>query len=1675
MTTITNHKKDDVLTSFVNVENFIRAYVKEGTEGTSTYGFTTIDQFIDKNFELLLDSQKFNTIESELTNKGTKEQLNLRGITYKTCRENNETAFHISKLFNLNYSESIRVLSQMTDSWDYNNSASLETLTECVLKERNSTINVVSLLFNDNDLPILENKYFDKLTDSETKITIAKNLIRSIEFVLTTFNVNDDISTNSSEFKLSNAEFADLLKMKNSYDLIYLTNILKLLSNLVLNTMVPVEIVKSWFTVSIDMVAFLKNNLSSIIINIPMNIITKVESLVTINSLLILGLDTTISSINIDTPYFNDPVCFTQVQLMVDDLATDSILSYMWSFVLYTKTYLIEEDTTKNAIFLDQFLKLSQIDISIEDLSTLYAQRAESCNVLADMIKLTDSLATDYLYPTIMSSFLTFQLNFIPITVEVSNVIKRILLDTPREFVEKFLTSEIFDRKLSVILAKLPLVDDALIPLINICSSNIEFANFHLHRLNTYASNLNLSKIEYDIVDEESMDEENNKLNTPNNVPNTTEMIRLSKDIMIQPPLETDKNILMPIPKDTRAKILQTGSTAEDSILVFLYDYNGWSTIGYAFQKLCEVYTQKSDQMNDKYYDMIVSIIELLSSVVSPGVPINQSSVILTDTSRNIDDESIILLVFKVFEAAIRNRDYNMACVCCDFANTLVPNYPQYVWKYLARSDLLDRYGKTGLASTILGILELSNGAYKFTISLSKLANLLVEESLLLGTNMSSKTKEDILNKLITYFLNIYESYHFWKFENIYERFELGSQLTKLFMNVLFNIYSIDSQTPPEKKVTHVLAKSGKLLLNGFLGVQSSESNCASSLIKILTSYTDKQVYALGNLVFGPIYNELVMTSFDLSILLVSLRNSVHMRMSSLEQLIFTNSSQLIDIYCLSRSLKRPIINLLNTIVSISWIDENPLVLSYLGETHAKIFVHVIEADLENPLDDFKLSNDIYEFLGALLESKQHGLSILFLTGDIATSSNIDRKEQTDKNNRPNKSILTVLQNNALKLNLLPDYVSCALLDAIAFAFNSWVHKKNIKNDGAFIDTLMKIFKQFKPSDATVDDMTNDKILEVSNKFRLASRIAEIFALYVYSSDNTSSSSIHQLLGSDDLFSIIKPYFEIQNEYIDFLENINQRFDKKFTNLSLSRFRLEPLIKPQSHHNCDMFNLDLISTLFIGKTDAVELTEKISLIQDIKNVSLRLQYVNHQIAAAKAWGALLTSYIKGSTVQLKDTYIDIICYFLQTNIDGKMASGLLADVFQERIELCFYILYSFRKNKKMIPEKKLIKILSELIIIFKSNSINYLKNVASSINRELYRPILRSVLIIFELVQNNEQFVDVASDSILEFFEWSFSKGVYLILSNILADMTNATTNLESTIICDMDEKIQDIFLLLSLFNKIKQLNPPGSFNEILASSLNDVGTIKVILNLYSSFPSIRLNGEPLLGNLILTLVSELCSVKEISSKFITNGLFAVLLESSLSVILQEGNIKPETQPRLHNIWSNGLLSIMLLLVSEFGSNILPETCLFASYFHKQIQSTIFSWSDSNLVVSTALIRETTQLILLQRMLEKLNYQGYLLNSNIPNIEDKKFNNVNDDPNGQIAHLMIGLDSMEEKKALNMTLNKLLTHPKYLNSRIVASTQEEQHTLDDETKRSGFVSHLNSSIKELQRSLFEVL
>ena len=87
----------------------------------------------------------------------------------------------------------------------------------------------------------------------------------------------------------------------------------------------------------------------------------------------------------------------------------------------------------------------------------------------------------------------------------------------------------------------------------------------------------------------------------------------------------------------------------------------------------------------------------------------------------------------------------------------LTPNYLHLVSSYLNKSDLLDKYGKTGLSNMILGSVELSTGDYTFTIQLLKLTKVFIRESLSLkNIHISKRSKIDIINKLILHAIHIF-------------------------------------------------------------------------------------------------------------------------------------------------------------------------------------------------------------------------------------------------------------------------------------------------------------------------------------------------------------------------------------------------------------------------------------------------------------------------------------------------------------------------------------------------------------------------------------------------------------------------------------------------------------------------------------------------------------------------------------------------------------------------------------------------------------------------------------------------------------------------------------------------------------------------------------------------------
>ena len=1768
--------KQTATMSFSDINAFIRSYLSSTglNDSKSDSGFATIDNFLSQNEDALLHMSLL--ADSGLGKSGNEEEpkavnsINVRGTVYKINNSEADchTTYLIARYLNFNYTEALLVLSQIVSSTD---TASLLFSMECVLHERAARLETLSLLTSNESFPVFGSKYY-RLFAQTKRVDICRDLQSLLENLITSMLETcplEELDPSLSN-SISRTDYANLALLKNYSNLTYLADLLKLLANLILNTSVPDDIVLHWFTILTKLTDLIRLKLPQLISNIPTRILTHLDSLGTVVSLLMLGFNTTICAVDVDSPYFNDAKVFQEIQRQIESLLpSNSVLLYAWSFILYTKEYQIEvENCGEDTVEVQEEIgsAFSGGNVSLSTLSTLFAQRAESMNVVDNFISLYESLSADTLFSIILTSFLTYQLHFTPITSKVSQAIKVVLSKTPTEFVERFLTSDIFEERLHVLMAKLPLVNEALVPLINICSANIDFADFELKELNTYATKTTLGEIDYDILDAEQMlDTKNgegmNGVQTPSEnkdermivsssaattATTTTDLIELKSQLLVRPPLEFRDNVRLPIPKSTKGRVLQitkvselppfqpkllnsdtdkenksmtnmsnstattdktkmmaTSDTTTSNILIFLYRYSGWSLLGRGLANLIDLYIQNGTKIEHSYIDILVSLVDLITAVVSPKTPKKTAVEIVESLSSSIDGNEddkngIISCIFKLFETAVSKRDYRLSCTCCAFTNALVSNFAPAVWSYLTYTERLDKYNKTSLATSVLGNLELPNGDYNFTVTFTKLVGSLVDEVLVPNSAVSAKTKADTIKNLIRHLLNVYQSYRFWQFNDIYQQFELGVLLTQLFMKVLHNVYVVDPQTPPGEKPSGALAEAASDIADEFLGLHTLESGATANLVRVLTSYINKELYSIGNEAFDPCYVALVSSSYEFATLLILMRGYQNLPSSALEQLIFQSASTFVDIYCASRRLRRPVLGLLHALISVPWNGDNfPFLLSYLGEEHSRAFFRAISADLRNPLDNFELTSDIYCFLSALMTSKQDGLSILFLTGDIASKNKILSSEcsksktssETTVNTKEDKvlikasqqgksekagtgsgvSSLTLLKKKVVGLEKMADYAACSLLDAIANAFNMWHYSHYLRDDEELINALIKIFKDLDISKLTYDtSMSNRELLALSYKYRMISRIVEIFALHLFTNES-DKSPVYKLLneGGSKLFALMKLYFSVDDTALSLIGEVESKFFELGTGYKLSDFRLAPFVNKRTRHDIPFFDLPLMGKLLTNTVgDDTVMAELRLQLEKVSSITLCQEY---QTATAKVWGALLTSFIKASKYELDVGYIELVSHFLQANIDVANSGQKFCDICQERIELCFYFLNSFRQTSKKIPQGKLIELLTKLLTLLKSESVQFLRSIATSTQAQIYRPILRSSLVVLDLVSNKKEFVELCSAPLLEFFQWTFSKGVHAILSDILTSLSQSSSIPgKPLVINNLDEKIRDLLLLYSIFEHVNRLNPPDAFKTAIASSLDEAGTIKVLLNLYSTSPYASRDDEPLLGQLTLSFISELCTVKQVSERLITGGLFAVLLESKVSVALQNGGVRPETDPRLQSMWSRGLLLIVMLLLSEFKTKILPECCLFISYFTKQIQTTVYSWSDSKLAISTALIRETSQYILLQRMLASLNYQHYLKSVRVSgNLEGK----ATGESSLEQSPLIVGLDTLEERRDLSRTLNSLLTHPKYLNSRIVPCTLEEQQALEDEESKSKFFSLINDEIEELQKSL----
>lgn len=1597
------------------------------------YIIDALDEFLLINSKVLLNPSPFKRTK-EVSGKDTKE-LSLRNILYSDISSNNvKDAEKISNLLNLDYSDVLRVVSQTSKRiperkvYNYDKLKSklpddrekfleeerILLYSSRVLRERRTILHLV--------IELLNNK--SNNGSSSTIQNLGKEIYLSKTYTTDLIN-----SLEEQVNALSNRSFVtgfsdELDEIINTESILLIVDHMKILVELLVqNPSIHEETIRLWFNFmsSTNFIQslgpFVSHNESFMLM----------QALTTIISILLLDLENNYGSDTGSTQFMNNVETFLSINnAIIHPANLNSIVMYSWSIILLRKSLLLQEykDLPSSMAFTKEF-PIQKIDDNINDLN----MRCIQLDVFESLAKLNNLLKFDNIYPAILTSVILSAMPLISFTPAIASSVSSVLKTAPNSVIEKFFDNESTANAIILARTKFPV---SLTPYVKLASINGNFAFHEFKDLKSYISVF--TKMEFNKLYQ--IDDEN------------TDLVKLTQSIDVYPPYELNKKLSLVLNKGTKAKILPAAN--EDEILVtFLYKYNGWAFLGRILQNVSKVF----DSSDNEKVEFVINIIDLLSKAVTDN-SIDDAQKILNYMSAYTDDSDIVEVILRLFEQGLHARKVDILESVINFLTASMPFLSYRIWPYLSKSSLLSNGGKEGFASIIFGAIEMVNGDFKFTVSLIKLADSLVQNCLSLHDDYPEKSKSSILDRVINHMILIFESFIHCRFNESYQKMEIGVLILDILSNILATVHGIDNENNlSNNKITKVFSEASSRIITSFLISGTDFPRSTFPILSMIESLsTNMALYEVSD-ISGFWYDNWIRCSLAFSQLIVSIRSLLSLPPSAFERSLFTKLPMLVNTYSQCETLRKDILDLITTLTNGKWVNEpTPSLLSHLGRDHAQVLLHSLASDLENSFDDYKMKISLYDFICAVMDGNQEGLSVLFISGRDVFGDFTKTSEAKTEDQKP-ISLLNILKKNVRDIKYYPNSVSLHLADAISLAFNSWTTARENDNDVEFVNEL--ILKIQSPINELPKN--TEEYIAACYELKLMSKIAEILSSFLFTTKNEiCRKNIVKLISSDDFINNLEKLFRIHNYQPSLHSSLQTSFAKAFPGFELSEFTCS-LLKRNRFGISAVYSLVLMDRLFNDSPAWGQLRE------EVVASSINLQYLNAQASVAKSFGALITAFCRRSPSSLNSKFLNFVSHLLKINVTEGVPSDFFSDIFQERIELAFFVEYTIyttpeiKKDVKIVLE--IIKACSELL---SASSMNFLKNLNEDSGN--YRPLLRILYCSLNIIKENSDMLIEYLSIFRDLFDLIITKATRNLFIEIQNDVYLSRTD-KKHISNKMNGRLDDLMLILSILKVFVRMKSSPSLNHEMASLIEDNGTIKAVLNLYSLSHLIKVNEEHIFAQLSLMFIQELMSIEVMAERLISSGVFLVIVQSKISGPIQTGGLNSLTSPYYHGIWTNGILPIFLTALSKLGPSIIPEVCLALQAFGKQIESCIESWSkdSSTIRITSATISETSQILLLFRILQSLNINEYLKQINIQSTLEVS------GPDFVDMQVLPGLESEARRVDFVECINNLLKHPKFLSSRIVPCSPEEQRIVEKgDVAYSKFVNNSIEDIRELK-------
>ncbi|KAK9474325.1 nucleoporin subcomplex protein binding to Pom34-domain-containing protein [Dipodascopsis tothii] len=733
-----------------------------------------------------------------------------------------------------------------------------------------------------------------------------------------------------------------------------------------------------------------------------------------------------------------------------------------------------------------------------------------------------------------------------------------------------------------------------------------------------------------------------------------TTVIVLLDNMCVYKERPEDKGGALIIPAGTKGKIIPNNTSV--FLVLWQFDYNGWTYLSRVLD-----YASKVAPIDP----VVEDILRLLAAALQDASK-ETANEILQDMAAGLMDGDIIGVVERVIEEALVAKHLALSLIGLDFMSALVSIQPTRVYRFLDSSSLLEGNGHNGMASFILSSVEVINGEYSFTVALVKLAEMLIRDAVVsaVAENFDRATKADVLLRLTSHLCNVYESYPFWKYQDVAQRDEIAWNVATIFTSILSLVYRIDGQAEGTAKIHGALFRAADRVVDQLLVPDGSSSRALHVLVQTLEAL-------IGNLnpasaVYGHIHDsyQWMNSTLELAETLIKVRTLAKLPPSQLERQIFFLAPELAALYAADDLVRFRIMRLFRDLVSAPWGDEPPSLLAHLRSSVAATFVGSIASAVQDTADDDAVIETM-NFLTAVFTHRQQGFSILLMSGKELGLPDKDSKCS-------DTTVVSVLEKQFLDFDKRPLAVQTRLLESIATAQTTWATA--IFDNAVGERFWANVFAALERGVVAIEGTERtDQTVRVCENLVVAARAAQVCSVRLHRDRKPTKETdaiLDHLLTGDTLVRLGSACLQVQGYRAELHSTLERTFDQNWPRAALKRFSWTHLVD-RKYGESFMYDLETMDEVLAS--DVAWPRFRDSVVAANLNMSL----TDAQTILVRTWLLFIAALVEYSDREprLLRPLEKIATTCLHNNLSEGLRSSIFTKIFVERAEHSFLIVH----------------------------------------------------------------------------------------------------------------------------------------------------------------------------------------------------------------------------------------------------------------------------------------------------------------------------------------------------------------------------------------------------------------